>query len=886
MIKKINRLLDFVLVIALLLPWSLFLNLLPAQTAYAATIPIINEGFNNVSSNGTPAPAGWTFSGITSTYTGSGNYGLSSPALKFDATGDSVTTPIFSSANSLSFWVREYSPDTISSLAISGFVSGVWINLETLKPIPNSVGTTENLALPFGTTQLKFIYTKSTSDLAFDDVSISDNDSVAPVIEPHDNITAEATSASGAIVNYVSPLATDNVDVTASAICSPASGSLFPIGITTVTCNKTDFAGNVATPTTFNVIVQDATAPQGTVAINDGAAYTNSSNVNLTLSATDAVGVTQMCLSNSDSSCNNWVSYAASAPWILNSDQGNESVYAYFKDAAGNASDQASANILLDTVAPTTVDNSVSSWYNYDPTINLTCTDSGFGCDQTYYSLNSGGTWQAYDSTKGIQFNTDGIYTLEYYSTDLAGNQELIETAANQIQIDTVAPTDPGALTTLSNPTNQLTQNWNWTASTDATSGLAGYYYSVNGGTQTFIGDSTHLMTSLAQGDYQFAVQAVDNAGNLSNQVSQDLIVDTTAPVITINGTSPVNVEVYNPYIDAGATALDNYFGDLTSSIMPVSNVNVDQLGNYTVKYDVSDPAGNAATEVVRQINVVDTNAPVIAAHADVNAVATSSSGAIVNYDNPIATDNFDAPTSAICDPASGSLFPIGITKVTCNITDSSGNVATPTNFNVIVSDLPAPVISSQTSGQATASSAVITWTTDHAATSRVIYDTVSHPILGAAPKYGYAFSTVEDATPTFNHSVTISDLTPGTTYYYRVVSHGSPETVSVEKSFTTSSLLSTTKSLSSLTTQLLSTAVQVVAAQTLLSNQNSSVSPTVNNPTVPNNQAANSIAPAVKAASTTNNKIDYWVWIIILAILVLGVGGYFWYRRKNAEQL
>ena len=97
-----------------------------------------------------------------------------------------------------------------------------------------------------------------------------------------------------------------------------------------------------------------------------------------------------------------------------------------------------------------------------------------------------------------------------------------------------------------------------------------------------------------------------------------------------------------------------------------------------------------------------------------------------------------------------------------------------------------APVISAETSSSTTATSATITWTTDDLSTSRVVYDTVSH-VLGMAPNYGYANSTVEDSTKVTSHSVGLTGLTSGTTYYYRTVSHGSPESVSGEHSFTTS---------------------------------------------------------------------------------------------------
>ena len=78
-----------------------------------------------------------------------------------------------------------------------------------------------------------------------------------------------------------------------------------------------------------------------------------------------------------------------------------------------------------------------------------------------------------------------------------------------------------------------------------------------------------------------------------------------------------------------------------------------------------------------------------------------------------------------------------------------------------------------------------LTWFTNHPATSRVIYDTVSHSTIGAPSNYGYAFSTLEDSNKVTFHSVTLTGLTPGVTYYWRAISHGSPETWGKELSFT-----------------------------------------------------------------------------------------------------
>ena len=55
-----------------------------------------------------------------------------------------------------------------------------------------------------------------------------------------------------------------------------------------------------------------------------------------------------------------------------------------------------------------------------------------------------------------------------------------------------------------------------------------------------------------------------------------------------------------------------------------VSTVDTQTVGSYTVTYNVSDASGNAATEVTRTVNVVDTTIPVITLTGD--AVVTIDS--------------------------------------------------------------------------------------------------------------------------------------------------------------------------------------------------------------------------------------------------------------------
>jgi uncharacterized delta-60 repeat protein len=68
------------------------------------------------------------------------------------------------------------------------------------------------------------------------------------------NITAVATSPSGAVVTFLAPMANDAVDGSVAVVCVPASGSTFAVGTTTVTCTATDASGNSASAS-FTVTV-------------------------------------------------------------------------------------------------------------------------------------------------------------------------------------------------------------------------------------------------------------------------------------------------------------------------------------------------------------------------------------------------------------------------------------------------------------------------------------------------------------------------------------------------------------------------------------------------------------------------------------------------------
>ncbi len=85
---------------------------------------------------------------------------------------------------------------------------------------------------------------------------------------------------------------------------------------------------------------------------------------------------------------------------------------------------------------------------------------------------------------------------------------------------------------------------------------------------------------------------------------------DTEAPVITLLGSNPFQLEMLDTYNDPGATADDNEDGDLSSSIsVDDSEVENRIPGSYNVYYSVSDAAGNGASETREVVVYASTDA-------------------------------------------------------------------------------------------------------------------------------------------------------------------------------------------------------------------------------------------------------------------------------------
>lgn len=129
--------------------------------------------------------------------------------------------------------------------------------------------------------------------------------------------------------------------------------------------------------------------------------------------------------------------------------------------------------------------------------------------------------------------------------------------------------------------------------------------------------------------------------------------------------------------------APDARFGDagvLRSGVSATRSLTLDRVGRLVAAGELSGTGGSIARFL---LPALDDTPPVIEV-ADVEVDATSADGAIVAFVDD-ATDG-DEPVPVSCTPPANSLFPIGVTVVTCTATDAAGNTGS-ASFVVHVRD-------------------------------------------------------------------------------------------------------------------------------------------------------------------------------------------------------
>ena len=209
----------------------------------------------------------------------------------------------------------------------------------------------------------------------------------------------------------------------------------------------------------------------------------------------------------------------------------------------------------------------------------------------------------------------------------------------------------------------------------------------VDGDLTSSIVTTGSVNTSIA-GTYTITYSVSDAAGNAASATRTVTVnPDTTAPVITLNGASTVNLNVGDAYNEQGATATDNIDGDLTASIVTTGSVNTNVAGTYTVTYSVSDAAGNTASATRTVVVSADTTAPVITLLG--SATVNLTVGDAYTDAGATATDNIDGNiTSSIVVTGSVNTNVVGTYTLTYNVSDAAGNAATPVVRTVNVNEV------------------------------------------------------------------------------------------------------------------------------------------------------------------------------------------------------
>ncbi|HEU4999424.1 MAG TPA: HYR domain-containing protein [Lapillicoccus sp.] len=501
-------------------------------------------------------------------------------------------------------------------------------------------------------------------------------DTQAPTVTFTTPAPTEATGPLGATVTYQAS-ANDAVDGPVAVSCSPPSGSTFPVGATTVSCQATDAAGNIGQGS-GTVTVTDTTPPTLTVPGSLTVDSTSAAGAIVTYSATAADlvdgSVAPACTPSSGSAF----------------PVGRTTVTCTATDAHGNES-RGSFGVLVDdgqppalvlpaslSVEATSLQGAVASYAasatdTVDGSVPVSCTPpsgSLFALGSTTVSCS------ASDSAGRV---AAGTFTVVVQDT----TGPVLTVPADR----TVSATGPdGAVVTFE------------TSATDAVSGVGPVTCAPQSGATFPLGAT--LVTCTAE----------DAVGNTTSKSFTITVQDTTDPVLEIPVARVLEANGSGTVVDFAVRATDDVTANPLVVCTPPSGSTL-PLGMTTVSCTATDEAGNAASGSF-PVTVVDTTGPSLSVPIGTLAQATSSAGAAVAY-TVTATDLVDGPVPVTCTPPSGSTFGFGDTTVSCTATDARGNDST-TSFTITVTDTKGPALSlpaDKTVAAASANGATVTYT-------------------------------------------------------------------------------------------------------------------------------------------------------------------------------
>ena len=513
--------------------------------------------------------------------------------------------------------------------------------------------------------------------------------------------TTDAEEGREISLNIGGEMATAQVAADGSFTTDVDLSNLSTDGTYTLSADVSDAAGNAADQFSGSVIV-DTVKPSIDSVVVSGDDRVNASEiasaVSVLGSTTDAEEGREISLNIGGKTATALVaadgSFTADIDLSGISTDGTYTLSADVSDAAGNAADQFSGSVIVDTVKPS-IDSVVVSG---DDRVNASeiasavsvlgsTTDAEEGRE---ISLNIGGkTATAQVAADGSfttdvdlsNLSTDGTYTLSADVSDAAGNAA--DQFSGSVIVDTVKPSIDSVVVSGDDRVNASEIASAVSVLGSTTDAEEGREISLNIGGKTatalvaadgsFIAD-IDLSGLSPDATYQVTADVADSAGNAADQFSGSVIVDTTIPSIidvVVAGDDKVNaseiasaVSVSGSTTDAEegrevslaiggvpATALVAADGSFAVDV-DLSGLSAD--GTYTLNADVSDAAGNAAPQFSGSV-LIDTTKPVI------NSVVLSGDD-VINSSDTLASVAVSVSTSGIEDGQKLSLSVGGVT--------------------------------------------------------------------------------------------------------------------------------------------------------------------------------------------------------------------------------